>query len=95
MRPEASRVAIVITDGESENPQLTGLEADRVHDDGVEVFAIGVGRTVKRSELERIASQDGFVFTVDDYNDLNSLLSILAVKACPGRLAHGRQGSKS
>lgn len=82
-RPGASRVAIVITDGESDKPDETAIEADAVHAEGIVVFAIGVGLAVKRAELERIASQPEYVFTVDNYDQLNSLLSILAVKACP------------
>jgi len=89
-RPGASRVAIVITDGESDKPDETAIEADAVPAEGIVVFAIGVGLAVKRAELERIASQPEYVFTVDNYDQLNSLLSILAVKACPGTSAKQR-----
>ena len=35
-------MGVVITDGKSSEPQLTEWEAKLAHDDGIDVFAIGI-----------------------------------------------------
>ena len=47
---------------------------------------LGVGKRVDRKELWGIAShpQDHYTFQVDDYNGLESIIDLLAIKACTG-----------
>ena len=78
-------VAIVITDGESNNPRETKLEAQHCHAENIQVLSIGVGKNVKKTELEAIASSPDLVFTVDSYAALQSLKESLARKACERR----------
>lgn len=75
-------VAIVITDGESNYPKETKKEAQLCHQEGIQTFAIGVGQSVVKAELEAIASASDLVFTVDSYGALESLRQTLAWKAC-------------
>ena len=84
-RSSAHHVAIIITDGESEEPASTAEEALTARKKGIRLFAIGVGDKVNRKELYNIASSEDLVFTVDGYGALDSLRNILAWKACPGR----------
>jgi len=51
----------------------------------IEVFAVGVGRGIKTSELNFIASQptSSHVFRVTGYNQLQSQLWNLGQKICP------------
>ena len=81
-RPWVRHVAIIITDGESNYPQETKKEAALCHRENYQMFAIGVGQSVVRNELEAIASANDLVFTVDSYGALESLRQILAWKAC-------------
>lgn len=74
-------VAIVITDGESEDPVATAIEAGMVHEAGITVFAIGVG-VMNDDELHSIASSEELVFTVESYEALKKLKDILAWEAC-------------
>lgn len=41
-RPGVKKMGVVITDGKSSEPQLTEWEAKLAHDDGIDVFAIGI-----------------------------------------------------
>jgi len=81
-RPTVPHISIVITDGESNNPDQTALEADHMHREGIQTFAIGVGPYVNKNELQAIASSNDLVFEVDDYGALDGLKQILAWKAC-------------
>ena len=46
------RVAIVLTDGKSNDPPKTVLSALKCHDEDITMFAIGVGASVDMNELE-------------------------------------------
>ncbi|CAG5120046.1 unnamed protein product [Candidula unifasciata] len=78
------KIAIVITDGQSWNEKKTIKEAELLKENGVKVYAIGVGKAVKQEELEGIANQpkEEFVFSVNDFGALSEIKDTLAVKAC-------------
>lgn len=81
------RVVIVITDGRSNvDQELTLPAAAALHDDGVIVFAVGIGREIRVEELEGIASDPSFVSTIGGFNvvELRGLQSTLSVEACRG-----------
>lgn len=61
-RPEVRQVVIVLTDGNSQEPDLTAQAAKRAREAGLEVFAIGVGQSVSAEELHRIASDNRSVW---------------------------------
>ncbi|KAL3856153.1 hypothetical protein ACJMK2_010941 [Sinanodonta woodiana] len=78
------RIAIVITDGQSQNMTATFIEAAKVHDDGIIAFVVGIGAQVDMSELSVIATKPTkkFLFTIDDFDALPSIRELLAVEAC-------------
>lgn len=79
------RVAIVITDGRSNvNRSQTIPEAEAVREDGIIVFAVGIGNRINMAELNAIASSPNFVSRLSDFNVLGfqSLQRILSVEAC-------------
>ena len=86
-RPSLPHIAIVLTDGKSNSPTRTAQEAARAREQGIHVFAIGIGSEVERSELEAIASEptEQYVFQVGDYTALQYIREILAIKTCEGR----------
>ena len=55
-RPGVRHVLIVLTDGNSQEPDLTKAAAHRAAETGLDVFAIGVGRGIGEQELHNIAS---------------------------------------
>lgn len=83
-RVGAIKIAVVITDGQSDNPVLTTQEATKVKEDGVTVFAIGVGAGADKTELYSIASypSDQHVFMVENYAALGSIKQRLMSRAC-------------
>ena len=56
-RPDVNNVAIVITDGMSDDRQATAVEATAAKDAGVRMFAIGLTNEIDASELKKIASE--------------------------------------
>lgn len=85
-RVGAIKIAVVITDGQSDNPVSTAQEANRTKEDGVTVFAIGVGAGADRTELYSIASEpsDQHVFMVENYAALGSVKQRLMSRTCLG-----------
>lgn len=52
------------------------------------MFAVGIGKNVNRRELRGIASSpaDEYMFTVDDYEALDAIKNMLAVRTCKGTI---------
>ncbi|XP_076453191.1 vitrin-like [Babylonia areolata] len=82
IRQGVRHVAIVITDGQSQEKNETKMAANAAHTAGVEVFAVGVGHKVSIPELHNIASDNRHVFTVTSYDVLESIKKRLAYEAC-------------
>ncbi|XP_046558693.1 collagen alpha-6(VI) chain-like [Haliotis rubra] len=81
-RKGVKTVCIVLTDGKSQEPELTEKQARITRDAGVEMFAVGIGRSVSEEELRNIAGVDDHVFTVTTYNLLGTIRSRLAFQSC-------------
>ncbi|XP_061188841.1 collagen alpha-1(XII) chain-like [Saccostrea echinata] len=94
-RSDVMKIAIIMTDGET-NPgsvdsysqhdakQLTLMEAKRARDNGIYVFAIGVGGKVVDEELYGMASEPDSVIKVPTYGEFKTdkLKDMLAKKTC-------------
>ena len=85
--PEVTQVAIVITDGQSDNKSLTMQAAARARQQGTHIFAIGVGDKVDEEELKSIASTppEQYVHRVHNYTGLASIKELLAIQTCTGK----------
>ncbi|XP_056004953.1 collagen alpha-1(XII) chain-like isoform X2 [Ostrea edulis] len=79
-------VGVVITDGGSTNPFRTTSVVRKVKERGITMFAIGVGMSINKRELQMIASEPVNLheFMVDDLDGLNMLRSTLVSRLCPG-----------
>ena len=67
LRDDSSKVAIVITDGLSNDPSATESAANELHNLGLfDVYAVGVDGA-NLNELRRIASNPDFVFFTTDF----------------------------
>ena len=81
-------VAIVITDGQSADPVETKVEAKKLHQLGITVYAIGVGnsRMYDINELKTIASDpDNGVYTVSSYSALKEITKTFHIQPCKGK----------
>ncbi|CAL1530811.1 unnamed protein product [Lymnaea stagnalis] len=77
-RRDSKKIAIVITDGASDDPRATCEEAQRLQDIGIFVIAIGVAGA-KREELEIIAT------SVEDVHDVDSFDALVTIKKNIGK----------
>ena len=82
------RVVIVITDGRSNvDRDLTLPSAAALHQDGVTVFAVGIGqRMIRVEELQGIASRPQFASLIGGFNvvELQGVQRVLSDEACRG-----------
>ncbi|XP_059147172.1 collagen alpha-5(VI) chain-like [Physella acuta] len=82
VRPEAQKISIVITDGNSQLWKETKAEAASARNDGIVLFAIGVGKDIRGDELTNIAGDASRVTQVDNYDKLGTIKESLAQKTC-------------
>uniref|UniRef100_A0A3Q0SWU7 Collagen alpha-1(XXI) chain n=1 Tax=Amphilophus citrinellus TaxID=61819 RepID=A0A3Q0SWU7_AMPCI len=77
-----SRIAVVLTDGKSQDEVLKAAEAARKK--GVILFAIGVGSETEMDELRAIANKpfSTYVFSVEDYKAISRIMQIIRQKLC-------------
>ena len=79
----AKKVLFVLTDGKSNRQKYNpATEARHLKRSGVEIFAFGIGRNVRDSELVAIASlpTKTHKFRVEKFNDLSSLSHLISSK---------------
>lgn len=55
-RTSASNIVLLITDGASREPQLTIDEARKTRASGVDIIALGIGKWIRKSEIQMMAS---------------------------------------
>ncbi|KAM3605609.1 uncharacterized protein V6R79_001914 [Siganus canaliculatus] len=77
-----SRIAVVLTDGKSQDEVLKAAEAARKK--GVILFAIGVGSATEKAELRDIANKPSstYVFSVEDYKAISRIIQVIRQKLC-------------
>ena len=79
------RIAIVVTDGFSFEPDNTTEAAAQLHDTGVIVYAIGIAEA-RETELLDIASDPRYAVSVDSFDEriLSALQVSISRVACEG-----------
>ena len=85
-RPGVPNVAIVITDGKSDDNDETLEAAEALHDDGVHVFSVGIGNNLDEEELRKISSPpqevDRNYFISPDFEALGGFINDLLLSVC-------------
>ena len=86
-RQNVTKIGIVISDGHTSDPIRTAYEAMKAREEGIHMFAVGVGENIKMNVLEHIASKphDFYLLTAKGYKGLKHMRTLLAGKACAGR----------
>ena len=86
-RRHVAHIAILLTDGQSEDMEETIREAKLAHKQGIYLFAVGIGDQIDRQELRTIAStpSEDFMFEIDHFEALSSIKSILTIETCTGK----------
>nr|XP_040033771.1 collagen alpha-1(XXI) chain isoform X1 [Gasterosteus aculeatus aculeatus] len=77
-----SRIAVVLTDGKSQDEVLKAAEAARKK--GIILFAIGVGPETEVLQLQNIANKpfSTYVFSVEDYKGISRIIQVIRQKLC-------------
>ncbi|XP_068424075.1 collagen alpha-1(XXI) chain [Clinocottus analis] len=85
-----SRIAVVLTDGKSQDEVLKAAEVARKK--GVILFAIGVGPETLVSQLQDIANKpfSTYVFSVEDYKGISRIIQIIRQKLCEETVCSAR-----
>ncbi|TSN48473.1 Collagen alpha-1(XXI) chain [Bagarius yarrelli] len=78
----ASKIAVVLTDGKSQDAVTEAAEAARKK--GIILFAIGVGSETEEAELRTIANKPSstYVFYVEDYKAISKIREVIRQKLC-------------
>ena len=86
-RPTVPNICIVITDGVSNiNYRRTIPEAEQARNDGIHIYAIGIGLT-DMTEIDGIASKpvEENRFAVQEFSELQSLRDYVFSAICPSK----------
>jgi hypothetical protein len=93
--PGIPKVLLLLTDGYSNgiNPLNP---ASAVRNLGVNIFSIGVGKSVSSSELNGIASDPDkdYVFRLDNFNELADFVDRVSSVSCSGKFYNDSLSSK-
>lgn len=83
-REGVAHIIIALTDGLSRDPLQTKLESDLARNQGIYLFAIGIGNGAKLEELQNIGNEphDKYVFQVRSFRALDSIKDLLAARTC-------------
>lgn len=82
-RNASAKVIVLLTDGHSDEPSKTMEMAEKIHQQNINTFAIGVGNDVDKTELGVIATNASMVYKVD-FNDLDKIAKIIPAISCEG-----------
>ncbi|XP_078329872.1 uncharacterized protein LOC111103779 isoform X2 [Crassostrea virginica] len=77
-RPDAAKLVILITDGQSS----LSNEADLLKDQYVTIFCVGVTRGINEELLRRVSSHNDYTYVTDSFITLSGIQSYLAEKSC-------------
>ena len=94
-RPDVRDVAIIITDGNSDEPMDTLSNSTAAKQDNITLFVVGITNKMRESELKGIASlpTDERYFNSVDEAHLNLLLTDLVMYVCSPTNTHAGENS--
>lgn len=83
-RTGAARAIVIITDGDDtvDKPSVIPL-ANSLKADNIQIATVGITKAIDPQRLQAIASSPSFYFSVDNFSDLDSLVSSLSNLVCP------------
>ncbi|XP_065921003.1 collagen alpha-1(XII) chain-like [Dysidea avara] len=76
------RVAIVLTDGESDRGQNVPGAAQSARDQSIEMFAFGIGSNINEIELLQIAGSPERVFRIDSFSNIDDVKAMITRGSC-------------
>ncbi|XP_050390698.1 uncharacterized protein LOC130010268 [Patella vulgata] len=93
MRNHSAKVALVLTDGHSNDQMATEEASQLLKSKGVTVFAIGVGDGINENELQAISSDPDctHVFILKDFSEVETIINAIQKRACQALLVVERE----
>ena len=81
------QVAILLTDGRSNDMSLTVAAANRVHSANIQVYSFGIGSNTNSAELQTIASDASYVYHIDNFAPVSFAAELrpLQLTACTSK----------
>lgn len=83
-RPGVNKAVVVVTDGSGGDDAV--VPAQKIRDNGVSVFVIGIG-DIQRERLLQIAGSEEHLISVPSYEDLKYSEDVLVQMLCSGEYA--------
>jgi len=78
-------IAVIVTDGNSTvNIDSTIDEARKTRDNGIQVYAIGVGFEIDTKELDGITGTPQNRYLIDHFDELETKMETIYITLCPG-----------
>ncbi|KAL4238702.1 hypothetical protein ACF0H5_003409 [Mactra antiquata] len=81
-RDNATKILILLTDGQSIDTTRTINEADLLKKAGVKILAVGIGSQVNNNELNGVATDRNHVFSVGNFDLLHSFVDEIKQESC-------------
>jgi hypothetical protein len=83
-RPDAIKVALLVIDRRSTNPDAVRRELVKVRRLGIKLIVIGVGGDVDTDELTSLASDSDFFIAAETYDGLQAIQIDVVQRICTG-----------
>ena len=83
-RPNVRHIAILLTDGYSQDERATQIEARASQNAHIEIYVIGIGKYIKKSELKAIANQphSKYLYYTPSYEALDHIRDDVIKQTC-------------
>lgn len=83
-RPNVPKIAVIFTDGYSNSESATKIAADKLKNDGVIVFSVGITSYINDEELQYIAStpKSEYYMKIANYNQLMIEVNRITERIC-------------
>ena len=85
-RPDIQNIAIIVTDGRSNNYNYTISSAEAARNDGIHIYTVGVTSNINEEEMRKMASHPQLInenyFLATNFNSLTIVADALASTAC-------------
>ena len=86
-RSHARKLGVLMTDGDSDDSEATEREAALVHEEGIHMIVLAIGKWTDTFELQAIASfpQDKNLMEVENFSSLEDTTNIIINVACDSK----------
>ncbi|XP_070196478.1 uncharacterized protein [Littorina saxatilis] len=81
-RPGVPNIAIIITDGKSNNVSKTKTQAEAARKAGIALLVMGVGKGISKGELQNITGQSDRVFVAKSFFEMGDIKAVLQEQTC-------------